>query len=81
MFNQRDCGCYQGMQTPGMNGCGPEPIMAPTKVCITRSNRYVEQPIICPVECRHIENVVYCPKYYPKYEQTYVIQDPYDTTN
>lgn len=78
MFNQRNCNCGfdNGMQ---MNGTGcPEPIYAPKKVCVTTSNRYVEQPVICPIECRHIENVVYCPKYYPKYEQTVVVQDPYN---
>ena len=36
----------------------------------TFQNQYVEQPIICPIECRRVNNIVYVPRYYPRYEQT-----------
>lgn len=52
------------------NGFTPQPIIAPKKVCTTFQNQYVEQPIICPIECRCVNNIVYVPRYYPRYEQT-----------
>ena len=52
------------------NGFTPQPIVAPKKVCTTFQNQYVEQPIICPIECRRVNNIVYVPRYYPRYEQT-----------
>ena len=52
------------------NGFTPQPIIAPKKVCTTFQNQYVEQPIICPIECRRVNNIVYVPRYYPRYEQT-----------
>lgn len=76
MFNQSNCGCNCGCGcNVGNNGCSLTPIMAPRKVCMSQSCRYVEQPIICPIECRHVENIVPVPRYYPKYEQTFVTQD------
>ncbi len=72
MINRRNCCPFNN----GMPSNGVKPIVAEKKVCITRSNRYVEQPVICPIECRHIENLVYYPKYYPQYEQTLVVEDP-----
>ena len=36
------------------NGFTPQPIIAPKKVCTTFQNQYVEQPIICPIECRRV---------------------------
>ena len=45
-------------------------MVAPKKVCTTFQNQYVEQPIICPIECRRVNNIVYVPRYYPRYEQT-----------
>ena len=53
-----------------INGFTPQPIIAPKKVCTTFQNQYVEQPIICPIECRRVNNIVYVPRYYPRYEQT-----------
>lgn len=51
--------------------CGrPRPIFAPKRVCTTFQNQYVEQPVICPIECRRVHNIVYVPRYYPQYEQT-----------
>ena len=52
------------------NGFTPQPIIAPKKVCTTFQNQYVEQPIICQIECRRVNNIVYVPRYYPRYEQT-----------
>lgn len=57
-----------------MNGCRATPIVAPRRVCTSCSNQYVEQPIICPIECRHVNNVVYYPRYYPRYERTFMTQ-------
>ena len=68
--NNCGCGCNNGM-----GGCRPTPIVAPKKVCTSCSNQYVEQPIICPIECRHINNVVYYPRYYPRYERTFMTQN------
>lgn len=79
MYNQSNCGCGCNSGFCGGNGCGCNnrltPIMAPRKVCVTQSCRYVEQPIICPIECRHVQNVVPVPRYYPRYEQTFVSND------
>lgn len=69
------CGCDCGGCNFGNNDCRLAPIMAPRKVCVTRSCRYVEQPVICPIECRHVQSVVPVPRYYPRYEQTFVTQD------
>lgn len=57
-----------------MNCCRATPIVAPRKVCTSCSNQYVEQPIICPIEYRHINNIVYYPRYYPRYERTFMTQ-------
>lgn len=46
------------------------PIVAPKRVCISNQTQFVEQPVICPVECRRVNNVVYYPKYYPNYYYT-----------
>lgn len=84
MYSQSNCGCGCGGCNTGCGwntGCGCNdrlpPIMAPRKVCVSRSCRYVEQPIICPIECRHVQNVVPFPRYYPRYEQTFVSQNPF----
>ncbi|MGN1183024.1 MAG: hypothetical protein ACI4SR_08480 [Faecalibacillus sp.] len=60
-YSQCQCGCQCGQ---------PQPIVAPKRVCTTFQNRYVEQPVICPIECRRVNNIVYVPRYYPQYEQT-----------
>lgn len=52
-----------------------QPIVAPKKVCTTFQNQYVEQPVICPIECRRVNNIVYYPRYYPQYEETYYTQN------
>lgn len=76
MFNQSNCGCGCNCGCNfGNNDCRLAPIMAPKKVCMSQSCRYVEQPIICPIECRHVQNIVPVPRYYPRYEQTFVTQD------
>lgn len=73
--NKSNCGCGNTVNPLAGNvGC-PAPVVAPKKVCVSQSNRYVEQPVICPIECRHIQNLVYYPRYYPRYEQTYVTRD------
>ena len=65
-----------------MNNCCPnqcpckyDPIVMPVRerVC----NRYycVEQPVICPVENRHVQTLVSYPRYYPQVEQTYMVRD------
>lgn len=77
MFCNSGCGCNNccGSEwNSGMNSCSPTPIVAPRKVCTSCSNQYVEQPIICPVECRHVNNIVYYPRYYPRYERTFMTQ-------
>lgn len=73
MFCNSGCGCNNGWGGFN-NGCRATPIVAPRKVCTSCSNQYVEQPIICPIECRHINNVVYYPRYYPRYERTFMTQ-------
>lgn len=73
MYSQSRCGCDCGGNF-GNNDCRLAPIMAPRRVCVTQSCRYVEQPIICPIECRHVQSVVPVPRYYPRYEQTFVTQ-------
>lgn len=68
MYNQPN---YNGI------GCGCNkvaPIVAPKRVCVCNTNQYVEQPVICPVEYRRVNNLVYYPRYYPVYEQTVVNQ-------
>jgi hypothetical protein len=78
MFCNSGCGCNNscgcGGCNSGMNCCRATPIVAPRKVCTSCSNQYVEQPIICPIECRHINNIVYYPRYYPRYERTFMTQ-------
>lgn len=78
MFCNSGCGCNNNCGgcgwNSGMNGCRATPIVGPRKVCTSCSNQYVEQPIICPVECRHINNIVYYPRYYPRYERTFMTQ-------
>ena len=69
MFGNYGCGCNNGM-----NGNYVTPIIAPRRVCTSCSNQYVEQPVICPIECRHVNNVVYYPRYYPRYERTFMNQ-------
>lgn len=69
MFCNSNC-CGTNM----MNNCGVTPIIAPRRVCTCCSNLLVEQPVICPVECRHVRNIVYYPRYYPRYEQTFMTQ-------
>ena len=56
------------------NGNCPRPLVAPTRVCTTCQNQYVEQPVICPIECRRVNNVVLVPRYYPRYVQTSFVQ-------
>lgn len=76
MFCNSGCGCNNGYgYGSGMGGCKATPIVAPKKVCTSCSSQYVEQPIICPIECRHVNNIVYYPRYYPRYEQTYMTQN------
>lgn len=70
------CGC--GRCNSCMNSCNPccpRPIVAPKRVCTTCRNQYVEQPVICPIECRRVNNIVYYPRYYPRYEETCYTQD------
>lgn len=74
MFNNCGCGCCGNGFGRWNNSCRATPIVAPRKVCTTCSNQYVEQPIICPIECRHIRNIVYYPTYYPRYERTCMTQ-------
>lgn len=76
MFNNCRCCCNCNSNGCGRwnNGCRATPIIAPRKVCTSCSNQYVEQPIICPIECRHIKNIVYYPCYYPRYEHTCMMQ-------
>lgn len=75
------CNGYSNSYSNGYSyGCGcqnnqAQPIVAPKKVCTTFQNQYVEQPVICPVECRRVNNIVYYPRYYPQYEQTYYTQN------
>lgn len=70
MFCNSNCCCGANM----MNSCGVTPIIAPRRVCTCCSNLLVEQPIICPVECRHVRNIVYVPRYYPRFERTFMTQ-------
>ena len=90
MFSNSGCGCNSCNScnnwgwNNSMNGCRATPIVAPRKVCTTCSNQYVEQPIICPIECRHVNNIVYYPRYYSGYNNTTgdsVINGMYNTTN
>lgn len=74
MFNNCGCGCCGNGFGRWNNSCRATPIVAPRKVCTTCSNQYVEQPIICPIECRHVNNIVYYPRYYPRYERTFMTQ-------
>jgi hypothetical protein len=76
MYNKCNCGCGNNTAMPSGNACTPNPVIAPKKVCVSQSNRYIEQPVICPIEHRHIQNLVYYPRYYPRYEQTFVTKDP-----
>lgn len=77
MFGNLGCGCNNNCcgWNNGMNGCRANPIVAPRRVCTTCSNQCVEQPIICPIECRHVSNMVYFPRYYPRYERTFMTQN------
>lgn len=59
----------------GYSQSGVQPIVAPKKVCTSFHNQYVEQPVICPIECRRVNNVIYYPRYYPQYEETYYTQN------
>ena len=90
MFSNSGCGCNSCNScnnwgwNNSMNGCRATPIVAPRKVCTTCSNQYVEQPIICPIECRHVNNIVYYPRYYPRYERTCMTQsagNPFTNAN
>lgn len=67
--------CCNHFNTGGCTCGRANPIIAPTKVCTTCCNQMVEQPIICPIECRRVNNIVYYPRYYPQYTQTCVTQD------
>lgn len=71
MFCNSRCGCNCNCC---MNSCRATPIIGPRKVCTCCSHQLVEQPIICPVECRHINNLVYYPRFYPRYERTFMTQ-------
>ncbi len=73
MYNQNN---NNGGMQGGMNPYCPRPIIAPKKVCPSDSYQYVEQPVICPIEYRRVNHLVYYPRYYPRYEQTVVNQGP-----
>lgn len=68
--DKMSCQCQKNNDQYFFNNFQVPPIIAPKKVCTTFQNQYVEQPIICPIECRRINNIIYVPKYYPRYEQT-----------
>lgn len=82
---QQSCGCQnmnscQGQMAYGnsmnfgnINGCPrPQPLVAPRRVCITNQVTPVEQPVICPIECRRVNHCMYYPVFYPVYEQTFM---------
>ena len=54
------------------NCCGVRPLIAPTRVCCSQGFQCMEQPVICPVECRRINRTVMVPRFYPQYYQTVV---------
>ena len=56
-----------------VNGCPrPSPLVAPRRVCVSQQITPVEQPVICPIECRRVNRCMYYPVFYPQYEQTSV---------
>ena len=79
MYNNA-CNCGPnnfGVPYGNGNDCNPRltPMFAPKQVMVTQSCRYVEQPVICPVENRHVQTLVSYPRYYPQVEQTYMVRD------
>ena len=67
------CAPMMGMNSPMGNCCPPpdlKPIVLPCRVQTKQNFELVEQPIICPVECRQINNIVPVPRYYPSYTHT-----------
>jgi len=54
------------------NDCQIQPIVMPTQVLTKQRICFMEQPIICPVECRTINRVVLVPRYYRAWSQTCV---------
>lgn len=76
-MNSCNCGCNnEGNGFTCCNGClRANPIVAPKRVCIMNQTQMVEQPVICPVECRRVNNVVFYPRYYPNYFHTTCTQN------
>lgn len=81
MFNQQcqgqcqnNCHCQMNMNNQSHHcGCPrPQPLVAPKKVCITNQITPVPQPVICPIECRRVNQCMYYPVFYPQYEQTFM---------
>ena len=52
------------------NGCQVQPIVMPTQVLTRQRVSFMEQPIICPVECRTINRVILVPRYYRAYSNS-----------
>ena len=47
------------------------PIVMPTQVINRRQISFCEQPVIFPIECRQINQVILVPKYYRAYQTSY----------
>ena len=57
-----------------MMNTGVTPLVAPRRVCVQNSFTPVEQPVICPIECRQVNHPVMYPRFYPVYEHTFYSQ-------
>jgi len=72
MYSNRNCCCNAGEYGSDC-GAAPtslQPIVMPANVQTRQCYNYVEQPIICPVECRTVNNLVAVPRYYQTYTHT-----------
>lgn len=60
--------CHQNMcQDCANQCCHVAPIVMPTKIINQRQFTFCEQPIIFPVECRKINEVILVPRCYQVY--------------
>lgn len=70
--------CDQNMCS---NACQPQPIVMPTQVLTRQRVSFVEQPIICPVECRTVNRVILVPRYYRAYSNSCMTNNSITTFN
>lgn len=72
--------CDQNMnRTMYSNAFQPQAIVMPTQVWTRQRVSFVEQPIICPVECRTVNRIILVPRYYRAFSNSCMTNN--STTN